>query len=85
MSLGQLKMINAVLEMGADVAGTMHDELGALHCAAQTYKGLLGMLILTKKYKLPVNVINSKNATPLHFAVMYKEIKNVEYLIKVGA
>jgi hypothetical protein len=29
-----LGAIHAVVEMGADLNATMHDELGAMHCAA---------------------------------------------------
>lgn len=32
-----------------------------------------------------VNVNNSKQASPLHFAVIYKEPKNVELLLKLKA
>lgn len=71
--------------MGADLNATMHDELGVMHCAAQTYHGLLSLLVFSKKFGQRVDKGNSKNATPLHFAVIYRELKNVELLIKLGA
>ena len=72
--------------MGADLNATMHDGLSAMHCAAQTYHGLISMLILQSKLgSSQVNANNSKDAKPLHFAVIYKEVKNVEFLIKLGS
>jgi hypothetical protein len=34
MSLGILRLIKAVVAMGADVNATMHDEMSVMHCAA---------------------------------------------------
>lgn len=81
MSLGHSRLIKIVFEMGGDPNAKMKNGLSTLHCAAQTYHGLLSMLILVKQHQVPVNLIDSKNATPLHFACMHKETKNVEYLI----
>ena len=85
MSLGHLQMINLVLEMGASVTATMKNGLTTMHCAAQTYHGLLSMLILSKHSQKDVNLKDAKNATPLHFASMHREPKNVEYLVANGA
>lgn len=71
--------------MGADVNSRMKNKLSTMHCAAQTYHGLLSMLILYKKHNIDVNILDSKNATALHFACMYREPKNVEYLVARGA
>lgn len=48
MSLGHLSLITAVIEMGADVNAAMHDDLQAIHCASQTYHGLLSLFVLKK-------------------------------------
>lgn len=71
--------------MGGDVNSKMHNELTTMHCAAQTYHGILSILVLSKQFMMQVNQLDSKNATPLHFAAMYRECKNVELLIKLGA
>jgi hypothetical protein len=55
MSLGHLTLINIVTEMGADVKSTMNNNLTTMHCAAQTYHGLLSMLILDKRFRVGVN------------------------------
>jgi hypothetical protein len=34
MSLGILRMIKAVVAMGADIKATMHDEMTVVHCAS---------------------------------------------------
>lgn len=34
MSLGILRLIKAVVAMGADIKATMHDEMSVIHCAA---------------------------------------------------
>ena len=81
MSLGHFKLINIVFEMGADADAKMKAGLTTMHCATQTYHGLLSMLLLKKKYDQSVDAKDAKNATPLHFACMHKETKNVEFLI----
>ena len=58
MSLGHLVLINLVLGMGANVNSVMKNNLTTMHCAAQTYHGLLSMLILHKKFKIDVNQID---------------------------
>jgi len=58
----------------------MHDQLQAAHCAAQTYHGLLSLVVLKRSFLVDWNARSSKQATCLHFAVMYKELKNVEFL-----
>lgn len=55
-----------------------------MHCAAQTYGGILSILYLNETCEMGINQKDSKQATPLHFAVLQKEIKNVELLIKLG-
>lgn len=86
MSIGNLRMIEIVVkEMGADITTKMCNDLSVIHCAAQTYTGSLSILVLCKLYGFDVNMRDNKQATPLHFATMYKEIKNVELLIKFGA
>lgn len=43
------------------------------------------MLMLCSKYKVDPSITDNFNATPLHFAIIHKEFKNVELLIKFGA
>lgn len=85
MSLGHLTLINCVLKMGGEVNSKMHNQLTAMHCAAQTYHGLLSILVLAKRYDVRVNVTDAKCATPLHFACMYRENKNVEMFVALKA
>ena len=60
MSLGHLVLINIVIEMGGDFRSKMHNNLTTMHCAAQTYHGLLSMLMLDKRFKIGVNQMDSK-------------------------
>ena len=79
-------MIDIVVkEMGADINAKMCNDLSVIHCAAQTYTGSLSILVLCKQFGFNVNLRDNKDATPLHFATMYKETKNIELLIKFGA
>ena len=59
--------------------------LTPLHCAAQHYGGYLSILKLVKEYKFEVNCFDRINATPLNFAILKGEFKNIELLIKFGA
>jgi ankyrin repeat protein len=84
--MGNWKMIDIVVnEMHANILSKMCNDLSVMHCAAQTYTGSLSILILAKLHSFDVNMRDNKEATPLHFATMYKETKNVELLIKFGA
>ena len=86
MSIGIKKQIETIVEeLGADIRSRMHKDLSVLHCAAQTYPGYLSIFMLCKKYKMNANIKDSFNATPLHFAIIHKEFKNVEALITCGA
>jgi len=86
MSMGNLRMIDLVVNgMRGKIQSKMFNDLTVMHCAAQTYTGSLSILILAKLHNFDINIRDNKAATPLHFAVMYKETKNVELLIKFGA
>jgi ankyrin repeat protein len=86
MSFGILNQIEMVVKkFGANVEARMHNKLSTMHCAAQSYSGYLSILVLVQKYKLSPNIRDNFNATPLHFAIINKEFKNVELLIKCGA
>lgn len=86
MSIGNLRIIQLVVDdLKGDIESKMCNDLSVLHCAAQTYTGSLSILILCKLYNFNVNTRDNKDATPLHFAAMYKEFKNVELLIKFKA
>jgi ankyrin repeat protein len=79
-------MIDLVVNgMRGNIQSKMFNDLTVMHCAAQTYTGSLSILILAKLHNFDINIRDNKAATPLHFAVMYKETKNVELLIKFGA
>lgn len=40
---------------------------------------------MKEKLDVDLNVKDSKSVTPLHYAVLFREYKNVEVLIKLGA
>ena len=64
-------MINILTEkMNANINTKMHNNLSAMHCAAQTYAGFLSIALLHDKFEMDVNQSDSKQATPLHFAVL---------------
>ena len=69
----------------ASIEATTSVGLTPLHCAAQHYGGYLSILILVKTYNHEVNCRDKIEATPLHFAILKGEFKNVELLIKFGA
>lgn len=50
-----MALINSIIEMGADLLATMNEEMSTMHCAAQTYHGLLSILILSKRFNISVN------------------------------
>ena len=56
-----------------------------MHCAAQHYQGYLSILILAKQLNFDVNLRDEIQATPLNFAILKREYKNVELLIHLGA
>ena len=86
MTLGNRLLINCVInDFKADLNQKTHNELSVMHCAAQHYVGYLSMLILVKQHKFDVNIKDKIEATPLHFAILKREFKNVELLIKHGA
>ena len=71
--------------MGADINSKMFNDLSVMHCASQSYAWFLSMIVLKDFFNFDVNIKDIKKATPLHFATIYREIKNVELLIKYGA
>jgi hypothetical protein len=56
--------------MGCNVNVKMQNNLSVMHCAAQTYGGILSILFLHETYEMGINQKDSKAATPLHFAVL---------------
>jgi len=62
-------------------------QISVLHYAAQNYAGYLSLLVMYDELKYPfdVNQQSGMKATPLHFAVIFREIKNVELLLKLKA
>ena len=86
MSLGVKAVIEVVVEkFGASLDEKTSNELSVMHIAAQSYTGFLSILILGKIYKFDVNIQDQFKASPLHFAVINREPKNVEMLLKFGA
>ena len=60
------------------------------HFAEQNYQGYIGLLALYDYserygYIFDANKKSGLDATPLHFAVIFRELKNVELLLKYGA
>ena len=79
-------MIDCVInDFKADLTAKTHNELSVMHCAAQHYQGYLAILMLVKQHGFDVNIIDKIEATPLHFAILKREFKNVELLIKFRA
>lgn len=85
MSLGHLRLINICLEMGGDLSSTMDNRITPMHCAAQTYHGLLSLALMTKQYRICATQRDKYQTTPLHFAASYHILKNIEWLISQGA
>lgn len=85
-SFGILSQITRIVDdFGANVNNKVHNQLTTLHCAAQTTCGYLSILVLVEKYKMDPSIEDNFKATPLHFAIINKEFKNVELLIALGA
>jgi ankyrin repeat protein len=90
--LGDTEMIEIILKkFGGDLNAKAKQNITVLHFAAQNYSGYLAILILSSSldgkrgFKFDPNVKTDLGATPLHFAVIHKEFKNVELLIARGA
>lgn len=66
-------------------ANLTNDDYGnrLLHIAAEADQPKIMELLLALKPN--INVVNTKNQTPLHYAVLYNRYDNVESLIKLGA
>ena len=86
MNLGNKQLIDILMdEFHASLDVKAHNDVSVLHYAAQQYSGYLSILLLVKKYDFDVNIRDRIQASPLHFAILKKEFKNVELLIKFGA
>ena len=86
MNLGNRPLIDILMEdFDASLNVKAHNDVTVMHYAAQQYSGYLSILILVKEYKFDVNIRDKIQATPLHFAILKKEVKNIELLIKFGA
>ena len=63
-------------------------DITIVHFAAQNYRGFLSLLLLKEEYDhkwnflLDINIRSGLLATPLHFAVIFRQLKNVELLLK---
>lgn len=86
MAIGNKTLIDCLInQFKADIHVKTHKQLSIMHCAAQHYTGYLSILILAKQHDFDVNVRDEIEATPMHFAILKCEFKNVELLIKFGA
>ena len=86
MILGNRDLIDILIdEFKASIHVKAHNDLTVMHYAAQNYSGYMSILILVKNHGFDVNVKSTIGATPLHFAIVKKEVKNVELLIRFGA
>ena len=83
---GHLWILQTLLKkFGADIkAKTLHG-LSVMHCGAQDEKGIISILFFVRDFGNSVNIKDSYNCTPLHFAVLNKEFKVVECLLGLGA
>lgn len=64
-------------------------DITIVHFAAQNYRGFLSLQLLkedySRKFILDIDIRSGLLATPLHFAVIFRCLKNVELLIKYNA
>lgn len=90
-SLGNLKLIQIIVEdFKANMNQCTEAGMSVMHYAAQNYCGYLSLLALhsyqeTHGFRFAVNRRSATKATPLHYAVLCMEQKNVELLIKYKA
>lgn len=91
-SLGDQELLRTVvIDFRADLNVKAKGEMSVLHFAAQNYTGYLSLMVLRNQFdtkfdfKFDINIRSGLEATPLHFAVIFREIKNVELIIKYGA
>ena len=56
-----------------------------MHCAAQSYEGVLSIFLFHRCHNIGVSQLDKNNASALHFATRFMHIKNVQALIKLGA
>ena len=91
-SIGNRRILSIIVdEFKCDLNTFSEQGLSALHYAAQNYRGYLSLLLMKHQYDgkrqfvFNVDVKSKLLATPLHFAVIFRECKNVELLIKMGA
>lgn len=90
--MGNAKLLRLIVE---DFGGKLTDQakqgITVLHFAAQNYAGYLSLLVMKYEmdrrndFNFDINIKSGLQATPLHFAVIFREIKNVELLIKLHA
>ena len=59
--------------------------LTVMHCGAQDEKGIVSLLLFLRDFKFSVDIKDSYQVTPLHFAVLNKEFKVVECLLGYDA
>ena len=86
MNLGNKQLIDILVDdFKAPLDVKAYNDVSVMHYAAQQYSGYLSILLLVKKYNFEVNIRDKIRATPLHFAILKNEFKNVELLIKFGA
>jgi ankyrin repeat protein len=87
---GNKSMLRSLLkDYGADPKSCSAKGLSILHCAAQSDRGILTLVMCTSsKFEggpLSIHLKDNFGCTPLHFAVLNKQFKCVEYLLGIGS
>eukprot|EP00347_Sterkiella_histriomuscorum_P003212 403365161 len=83
---GNRKVLEILLSsFGADPFSQTGKGLSVIHCAAQNDKGLFSIFYFHENFKVPIDLRDNFDCTPLHFAVLNRQFKIVETLIALGA
>ncbi len=83
-SSSDIKQLIRFFELGADIQTIAKNGETLLHLVVSL--GNESMLeFLIEKMKTYLNARNKSGDTPLHYAVMYSDIKNIDLLLKAGA
>lgn len=81
----QMSTVKFLILKGADVTIRAHNGQSALHAAARTGHTELAKLLLMNGGSSQINCQDDNGYTPLHEAVMRRQINMVELLLEVGS
>uniref|UniRef100_A0A0K2TKJ7 Transient receptor potential cation channel subfamily A member 1 homolog [Aplysia californica] n=1 Tax=Lepeophtheirus salmonis TaxID=72036 RepID=A0A0K2TKJ7_LEPSM len=81
-SSGSIKIVELLLEYGANVNSKNKHSVSVLHCAART--GQIESVELLVEHSAEVNVVNSLIQTPVYIAASNNNVKVIEYLVNNG-